>query len=142
MKDENVLLGCTRVERIHKSTLSSFRYTSPRETRHYTGLSITINRSNCSQVYSHPGFTWQPPGTLRLWISPSISRCGLPAHSPISTRGLHRLDPRVKSGLFCPDWPATKGNASLMDRTRFIAGGGNGHVWSRQGMDSPSRNVD
>lgn len=62
MKDENVLLGCTRVERIHKSTLSSFRYTSPRETRHYTGLSITINRSNCSQVYSHPGFTWQQPG--------------------------------------------------------------------------------
>lgn len=36
-------------------------------------------------------------GTLPPWISPSISRCGLPALSAISTRGLHRIDPRVKA---------------------------------------------
>lgn len=53
VEDEHVLLRCTRVERLHKSTLSSFRYTIHRETRHDTELSININGNGCSHLCTH-----------------------------------------------------------------------------------------
>lgn len=53
VEDEHVLLRCTRAERIHKSTLSSSRYTIHRETRHDTELSITINGNGCSHLCTH-----------------------------------------------------------------------------------------
>lgn len=53
VEDEHVLLRCTRVERLHKSTLSGFRYTIHLETRYDTELSITINGRSCSHLCTH-----------------------------------------------------------------------------------------
>lgn len=50
VEDEHVLLRCTRIERIHKSILSTFRYTIHRETSHDAELSITINGKSCGHL--------------------------------------------------------------------------------------------
>lgn len=79
VEDGQVLLRCTRVERIHKSTLSRFRYIFHRETSHDTELSITINGKSCSMCILIRPYIATVGNTLNSRISPSIFRHGLPA---------------------------------------------------------------